>query len=116
MFNQSQNSKKLHWSRFDSQNYLFTHYNPELDLFNTDGQAIPYTKDGLIYSYKSISGWVVNIAMIDTHIFKLNEYFVELNTANFKVLNWMLNWIGQKLIILNTLLNWIVYWIDILNF
>ena len=33
----------------------------------------------------------VGIAMIDTHVFKLNEYFVELNPANFKVLNRILN-------------------------
>ena len=29
----------------------------------------------------------LRLALIDTHIFKLNEYFVELNPANFKVLN-----------------------------
>ena len=34
---------------------------------------------------------VWGLAMIDTHIFKLNEYFVELNPANFKVLNRILN-------------------------
>ena len=31
------------------------------------------------------------LALIDTHVFKLNEYFVELNPANFKVLNQILN-------------------------
>ena len=31
------------------------------------------------------------VALIDTHIFKLNEYFVKLNPANFKVLNRILN-------------------------
>ena len=31
------------------------------------------------------------VAMLDTHVFKLNEYFVELNPANFKVLNRILN-------------------------
>ena len=31
------------------------------------------------------------LAMIDTHAFKLNEYFVELNPANFNVLNRILN-------------------------
>ena len=35
------------------------------------------------------TGWAV--AMLDTHIFKLNEYFVELNPAKFKVLNRILN-------------------------
>ena len=48
------------------------------------------------------------IALIDTHVFKLNEYFVEFNPANFKVLNQILNWIHHTKIILNNLLNWIL--------
>ena len=31
------------------------------------------------------------IALSDTHVFLLNEYFIELNTANFKFLNKLLN-------------------------
>ena len=31
------------------------------------------------------------VAMSDTHVFLLNEYFVELNTANYNILNKFLN-------------------------
>ena len=31
------------------------------------------------------------VAMSDTHVFLLNEYFIEWNTANFKMLNKSLN-------------------------
>ena len=31
------------------------------------------------------------IALFDTHVFLMNEYFTELNTANFKILNKFLN-------------------------
>ena len=56
-----------------------------------------------------LSGWFPSsLAMIDTHVFKLNEHSVELNPANFKVLNRILNWIHHTKIILNNLLNWIL--------
>ena len=56
-----------------------------------------------------LSGWFPSsLAMIDTHVFKLNEHSVELNPANFKVLNQILNWIHHTKIILNNLLNWIL--------
>ena len=48
----------------------------------------------------------LGLAMLDTHIFKLNEYFVELNPANFKVLNRILNWIHHKKLF------WIIFWIE----
>ena len=31
------------------------------------------------------------VALFKTHVFLLNEYFIELNTANFKILNTFLN-------------------------
>ena len=34
---------------------------------------------------------IITMAMSDTHVFLLNEYFVELNTANFNILNKFLN-------------------------
>ena len=33
------------------------------------------------------------LALFDTLVFFLNEYFIELNTANFNILNKVLNWI-----------------------
>ena len=48
------------------------------------------------------------IALSDTHVFLLNEYFIELNTANFNILNKFLNWILSETRELNQLLNWIL--------
>ena len=31
--------------------------------------------------------WARGLALFDTHVFLLNEYFIELNTANLKILN-----------------------------
>ena len=49
--------------------------------------------------------WLVSLALSDTHVFLLNEYFIELNTANFKMLNKSLNWILSGNRQLNQLLN-----------
>ena len=46
------------------------------------------------------------LALSDTLVFLLNEYFIELNTANFNILNTLL--ILSKLLQTNKLLNWIV--------
>ena len=46
------------------------------------------------------------LALSDTHIFLLNEYIVELNPANFNILNQILNWICKKWIF------WIIFWIE----
>ena len=35
--------------------------------------------------------WHGPVALFDTHVFLLNEYFIELNTANFDILNKVLN-------------------------
>ena len=43
------------------------------------------------------------IGVNDTPVFLLNEYIVELNPANFNILNQILNWIY---------LNWIMFWIE----
>ena len=48
------------------------------------------------------------VALSDTHVFLLNEYFIELNTANFNILNKVLNWILSENRKLNQLLNWIL--------
>ena len=57
------------------------------------------------------------VALSDTHVFLLNEYFIELNTANFKILNKLLNWILSGNRKLNQLLNWILLknenWINV---
>ena len=39
-----------------------------------------------------------NLALFDTHVFLLNEYFIELNTANFNILNefFELNFVGKQ--------------------
>ena len=47
--------------------------------------------EALTGSIRYIKDHLSKLALIDTHIFKLNEYFVELNPANFKVLNRILN-------------------------
>ena len=44
-----------------------------------------------------------NLGVNDTPVFLLNEYIVELNPANFNILNQILNWIS---------LNWIMFWIE----
>ena len=54
------------------------------------------------------SAYAAKVAMSDTHVFLLNEYFVELNTANFNILNKFLNWIVSKYLQMNKLLNWIL--------
>ena len=65
--------------------------------------------------HDTLTGW--KVALSDTHVFLLNEYFIELNTANFKVLNKLLNWILSGNKILNQLLNWILLknenWINV---
>ena len=49
-----------------------------------------------------------NVVLFDTLDFLLNEYFIELNTANFNILNKFLNWILLKQIQINKFLNWIL--------
>ena len=58
-----------------------------------------------------------NIGVNDTPVFLLNEYIVELNPANFNILNQILNWIFLKFLKLNNFLNlislnWIMFWIE----
>ena len=53
----------------------------------------------------------------DTPVFLLNEYIVELNPANFNILNQILNWIFLNFFKLNNFLNliflnWIIFWIE----
>ena len=48
------------------------------------------------------------IALSDTQVFLLNEYFIELNTTNFNILNKVLNWILLENRKMNQLLNWIL--------
>ena len=47
------------------------------------------------------------VVVFHTLVFKLNEYFVELNKAKFKFLNHCLNWIFREKRLLNNFLNWI---------
>ena len=47
----------------------------------------------------------VRLAMFDTHVFLLNEYFIELNTINFNILNKFLNWIFSENRQINRLMN-----------
>ena len=58
-----------------------------------------------------------SIGVNDTPVFLLNEYIVELNPANFNILNQILNWIFLKFLKLNNFfnwiyLNWIMFWIE----
>ena len=58
-----------------------------------------------------------NLGVNDTPVFLLNEYIVELNPANFNILNQILNWIFLKFLKLNKFLNWIslnwiMFWIE----
>ena len=48
------------------------------------------------------------IALFDTLDFLLNEYFIELNTANFNILNNFFNWILSKILKMSRFLNWIL--------
>ena len=43
------------------------------------------------------------VALFDTLVFLLNEYFIKLNTANFYFLNEILNWIFRRNV------NWIIF-------
>ena len=57
------------------------------------------------------------VGVNDTPLFLLNEYIVELNPANFKILNQILNWIFLKFLKFNNFfnwisLNWIMFWIE----
>ena len=51
---------------------------------------------------------VCGVALFDTHVFLLSDYFIELNTANFKILNKFLNWILSDNWQMNQILNWIL--------
>ena len=60
---------------------------------------------------------VGGLGVNDTPVFLLNEYIVELNPANFNILNQILNWIFLKFLKLNNFLNlislnWIMFWIE----
>ena len=81
----------------------------------------PLFYDSLIPGVKRLkrvpkSGHLV-IGVNDTLVFLLNEYIVELNPANFNILNQILNWIFLKFFKLNNFLNliflnWIIFWIE----
>ena len=58
---------------------------------------------------------LLQVVVFDTLVFYLNEYFVELNKAKFKFLNWFLNWIFREKKLLNNFLNWIFLKKMILN-
>ena len=51
------------------------------------------TKAKVFLEVKSVltGGGRGGVAMSDTHVFLLNEYFIDLNTANFNILNKFLN-------------------------
>ena len=57
------------------------------------------------------------VALFDTNVFLLKEYFIELNSANFKILNTSLNWIFSENWQMNQIWNWILSrtekWINI---
>ena len=48
-----------------------------------------------------------DLGVSDTHVLLLNEYIVELNPANFNILNQILNWIFL------IFLNWNFFWIEL---
>ena len=59
----------------------------------------------------------IGVGVNDTPVFLLNEYIVELNPANFNILNQILNWIFLNFFKLNKFLNliflnWIIFWIE----
>ena len=65
----------------------------------------------------SVSDGTSKIGVNDTLVFLLNEYIVELNPANFNILNQILNWIFFIFFKLNNFLNliflnWIIFWIE----
>ena len=53
----------------------------------------------------SLVSWLLGVN--DTPVFLLNEYIVEVNPANFNILNQILNWIFLKFFKLIIFLNWI---------
>ena len=58
-----------------------------------------------------------SLGVNDTPVFLLNEYIVELNPANFNILNQILNWISLNLIMFwiefcPKFSYWIFYWIE----
>ena len=66
-----------------------------------------------IQNASSLNTRMVSLALFDTHVFLLSEYFIELDTPNFKILNTSLNWIFLE----NWQMNWILSrtekWINI---
>ena len=100
-----------------------------LQTENADAANVRKTPDTTLKQQKQIwrrikrqvlQNWLFvhfTVAMSDTHVFLLNEYFVELNTANFNILNRFLNWILSENRKLNQLLNWILLknenWINV---
>ena len=55
---------------------------------------------------KAILIFRTGLVVLNILVFKLNEYFVELNQAKIKFLNQFLKWIFQEKRFLNNLLNW----------
>ena len=69
-------------------------------------------------NHQKLDTWSSSLVGVnDTPVFLLNEYIVELNPANFNILNKILNWIFLKFFKLNNFLNWIylnwiMFWIE----
>ena len=72
---------------------------------------------GLFIYYVIQFGGLGRLGVNDTPVFLLNEYIIELNPANFNILNQILNWIFLNFFKLNNVLilifmNWIIFWIE----
>ena len=69
-----------------------------------------WVQEGLVHQYAiwrfGARKTETEVALFDTLDFLLNEYFIELKTANFNILNKFLNWILSE----NN--KWINFWID----
>ena len=60
------------------------------------------------FSKTNAQFWQCCIALSDTLVFLLNEYFIELNTTKFIILNKFFNWILIKKLKMIIFLNWIL--------
>ena len=65
------------------------------------GISLPWLLWTLLYQFSRFGDieqelWLLKVALFDTLDFLLNEYFDELNTANFNILNKFFNWILSK--------------------
>ena len=65
-------------------------FSPRNHSSSTNWETLTF-KDEAQGNLQKTNKFETRLALFDTHVFLLNEYFIELNTANFNILNKVLN-------------------------